>query len=383
MRLFSALFAFLVVAATAELWTELATDDECSRQDGEHCTLEALQLQSQSLSGAVSAGPHIVFMRHGESESNLGSYYGQGATKKLPGFKKCKNDLDRDAKLSGLGKQQARIAASSNRAFFAQVADPAGPFQGRIYCSYLRRATQTAAVLAVTLSTIYPGTTFQIIPIPYIQESDGGCDKSSCNEQGKWDRKDDKIISDWGVQNVQNNIKEAVGNLPENVVLNATFVFPPSMVNSSWVSDKKLSVLIDRVRTFYAFGEEHGLFRSGAMLAVSHGRFIRSVSCLLHESEEIAADNCFLAKSAKNCAIFDYQYTPGMRLTNVATKYSGNFRAERSRVFRHDTASSFYPQPSGQQNWTMSDLDGRLHVPTYLWFRLGSLTYRRYPCSDA
>ena len=246
----------------------------------------------------------ITWIRHGESTSNIRSHWvkssartpvitqaeiteAQWAAGGRRGFAECKSAQVPDADLTELGAAQAKQAALDNPVLMAQLANPSSKYRGRIYCSYLRRAVKTAAILAAEVVKMHPGAKIEIVPIPYIQEAISTHPEHA--DQTRWDSINGVVNQEWGAVTLARYAIEAVGQrwLPAGVTLNTSFVQPPPIQTSSPTPERGtpegIRSLHMRAQHFFAFARKHRLLESGEILAVSHGAFVRGTSCFSRE----------------------------------------------------------------------------------------------------
>jgi hypothetical protein len=294
----------------------------------------------------------ITWVRHAESESNAMSSWAKGAARDAvgtdptlgpppepslraagattlgglpfmsstewaaagrPGFAQCKSSLVPDADLTRLGRHQVAAAVADLPQLAADLADPAHPYRGRIYCSYLRRAIKTAVLLALAVHEAQPGLArLEIVPIPHIQECISTHPQWA--DQTRWDTWAG-TPRDWDADTVEQHVRaelppgqwQGQGGWPPWLVLVRDHILPPPVVSSATTAERgggaaTLLAHAQRVQRFLRYAHEHGLLgpegagageREGErgaqpppspphMLVISHGAFIRGASCLTH-----------------------------------------------------------------------------------------------------
>ena len=132
---------------------------------------ELSNVNPMSSSATVCAGGgttdrviEVTWMRHAESTSNLISFYLQHLRNQITTFpnlnksdaklliQHCKSRYAWNAPLTQLGRLQVRDTYHRNHALFSTISAQNGPYRGVILCSYLRRAIETAVLLAGEIS---------------------------------------------------------------------------------------------------------------------------------------------------------------------------------------------------------------------------------------
>lgn len=314
----------------------------------------------------------ITWMRHGESVSNIRTMYFKHLSNPVQDtdssrFHTLKSVATFNPALTRLGVAQARQAVLDNPELFKTIADKDGPYKGRIHCSYLHRAIETACTVAATIEELFPGAgdSITIVPIPYITERCGGMTESNPDRWAEqWNPEDHggKQMASWDKEVVTEQMAGAFRALgiewPKGPKLDPKHILPPPTVLSSPVPEKSHinnnpdvnATFGKRVLSFFEYAQQNKFFEDGSFFAIAHGGFIRGIGTYTEErvgkqfpwSEQFMEKNLypvdddktpFLTKHdfKENCAIATLHYNPSSLgvLAMPNPPYNGDERIER------------------------------------------------------